>query len=190
MEVHVKALDKARSRSITSGAAKPVVDVNWYKRGTKKWHVISPVDERPKSSHNYYDCVGVAAIGVDKKTKKNISILTHQEPRTTTIPESRYFANELSNSLQSLKERSVPGSVRVSLFGGQRGAKGDSSIMHLQSTREYSALKEQARAVVLDVLGIEPKIAVEPRMPLDGPNHVVLDTKRARLRILQENGNN
>lgn len=86
---------------------------------------ISYIDERDKWSREYRNCTAVVAIGKGRKTGKNQSFLTHQDPvfflsdtphENSGIWKSEYYARKLRESLSRLIDSSEEGSVDVVIF--------------------------------------------------------------------------
>ncbi|MEK7530975.1 MAG: hypothetical protein AAB573_03830 [Patescibacteria group bacterium] len=178
METIVKKLKHPRPRLYGNGRSRQVLDVNWFKRAN--WneisHVVSIVDERPKASYGYIDCVGVAAVGTDKKTGKNISLLSHQSPRVLTDKKGQGFERDLTAGLKDLKERSKPGTVEVSIIGGQERKK-------WETDNAYPRLAAQVHTITKSITGRKARVVVPPSGVDMEPQHAVLDTKRNRLHI-------
>ncbi|MEK7530982.1 MAG: hypothetical protein AAB573_03865 [Patescibacteria group bacterium] len=177
MEIIKKRIKRERARYDDDGAAHPVVDVNWDRipADSDDSHIISRIDKKPKSSHAYYNCMGVAAVGTETKTGKRISFLTHQSPYTVLDEQyGRSFKTALRRRLKQIQKRSDPDSVSVAHFGGSRGITG-----------KRPEMLKQVRRVTRDAINLAPKVVRTSRSAGENPTHAVLDTKRARLHIFR-----
>jgi hypothetical protein len=85
-----------------------------------KTYVISPIDTKDKYSADFLDCTGVVAVGIDKKTGKNISFMSHQNPDFFLNDEEKQikFRKDLIQKLKELKEQSLPDTIDVAIVGG------------------------------------------------------------------------
>ena len=85
-----------------------------------KTYVISPIDSKNKYSGDFLDCTGVVASGIDKKTSKNISFMSHQNPDFFLDDEEKQikFRKDLIQRLKELKEQSLPNTIDVVIVGG------------------------------------------------------------------------
>ncbi|NVN97135.1 hypothetical protein HXX01_02795 [Candidatus Nomurabacteria bacterium] len=99
---------------------KELQEKNFLNNGAGKY-VISPCDSLDKYSLSYLDCTGIVAVGVDKKTGKNVSFMSHQDPEVFLRDEEtkQKFKKDLSDSIDKLIASSVQDSVDVVIFGGQ-----------------------------------------------------------------------
>ena len=151
-------------------------------------YVISRIDPENKESGGYANCTGMAAVGKDKETGVNVSLLTHVDP-THFSREERHFGEtaqyeiDMREQLAKLKDLSEPGTVDVVLFGGHTHDLWGAD-------QEYAHLIELTGKVSQDVLGIDPIVVVGPGYP-DGNEHrrlsAVLDTQQRRLYIYRPN---
>lgn len=89
-----------------------------------KWdsYVVSPVNSRNKISRMYYDCTWIAIVWKDKKWK-NISLLTHQNPKYLFWWYNSYdkiieFKNDLQSKIEELKQKTIPWSIDAMIVWG------------------------------------------------------------------------
>ena len=100
-------------------------DKKGIKSGGEQTYVISPSNELNKLSTLYKNCTGVVVTGQSKDTGKNISLLTHQNPRHF-LPEGNArnsFLSHLRDGLLDLKEKCVPETVDAVIIGGNYPSK-------------------------------------------------------------------
>lgn len=92
-------------------------------------YAISKVDERNKFSNEYYDCTGLIVIGRDKTTNKEISLLTHQDPKKILVGNIHdYFVKDLRESLLEIKNQSEEGTIDAIIIGGNSSGRYSSSL--------------------------------------------------------------
>ncbi len=143
---------------------------------------ISAVNELDKVSRDYYDCTGLAAIGLNRDGKKISFFLTHQR---TGNPED--FRDQLIARLQQFKRSVQPGKFDIVIFGGKyhKNPKSEGPFAKKFERRNESyeesvaALKELA----VDTLGVEPRI-VEDTTAEGTYFNVKLETAGERLYII------
>ena len=143
---------------------------------------ISEVDTKNKYSEEYYNCTGVAAVGVDKETGENISLLTHQNPRFF-FPNDKYgdiVKSALIERLQKLKERSVSGTVDIVIIGGKHTIE----LRQEEYDNSISALKD----IVTEVFDFSPVVQSPKFVPQDD-TEIYLDTENRRIYMVQPPAN-
>ncbi len=149
-------------------------------------YVISTVDNSNKFSEGFFMCTGLLAVGVDKETGKNISLLTHQYPIIFSNPEKRNkFIKDLNSRLQDLKNRSVEGSVDAVAFGGsyREDQEADNYPIMLKYYPDSVNLSADG---VRNILGFDPVVINGPKLKriLNGEqisDSVYFDNKNRRL---------
>ncbi len=162
-----------------------------YKNGGEYSYVISALSESNKASTEYYNCTGVAAVGRDRRTGKNLSILSHQDPRFF-LNKKENFAKDLVTSLEEMVERSEPGSIDVVIFGGNYTAESQSVLDEHESERtkvhDYRDSIAILSQIINDVVGMDPQVILGPdtSFNVDGTG-VVLDTQKRRLYVTRPN---
>ena len=81
---------------------------------------ISTIDGLYKFSKGLFDCTGLVVSGIDKKTGKNISFMTHQDPKEFLKKNLKgLFIEALQSRLSEIKERCVPGTIDALIIGGR-----------------------------------------------------------------------
>lgn len=151
-------------------------------------YVVSAANERPKYSEGYFNCTGFVAVGYDERKGKNISVLSHEDPRHIlrspgTLSE---FLRDVHGALLDLKGRSSSGTVDVAFFAGDYGENMQSTISHRASEGkkridDYRDVLKSISEQVREVLGMDMRIVVGPK---EWSNHavtVMFDTQRRRL---------
>jgi len=83
-------------------------------------YVISECNNKDKFSHKYLNCTGVVVVGTDKKTGKNISFLSHQNPEAFLKNEivKENFIKDFNESLDYFINNCVSGSIDAVILGG------------------------------------------------------------------------
>lgn len=81
-------------------------------------YVISKVDETPKRSESYRNCMTVIVVGEDKETGKQISFLSHQNPSYFLTTEKDQFQKDLHSRIAELSSRAKKGTIDVGIMGG------------------------------------------------------------------------
>ncbi len=166
--------DYKRSRSL-EWRHLPTTHVDYYgsarqweqldqKNGGKHTYVISSIDDHNKSSDKYADCTGIVVVGAEKG--KNISLLTHQDPKPLKIPDVlEQYTHDLTARLEEMRDRAEPGSVDMIIFGGWTVPDYDAG---------YKRSVKMLGEIGQKVLGIDPTIVL-------GPNNVrATDTRSIR----------
>jgi hypothetical protein len=128
-------------------------------------------------------------VGIDKKTKKPISVLSHQATSTVQpSTEKRLFEEAMARRLGELRERAEPGTIRASVFGG-RGHL-DVVGMNRMYNNPYPEMRDQAVNIIERTLGRVPIEVVPPSNHFNGSQYAALNTKRQRLHIFKPIQNN
>lgn len=153
--------------------------------------VISAVNEAPKSSKEYANCTGVVAVGKDKITKRNISLLSHQHPGTIVDEHSQEFTRDLSDRLEELKERSEEGSIDVAIFGGRAEGK-HKELSDEELEVEYYKAVSLLGDVIHNSIGVDATVLLGPNVRHGFGNsfedlnvRVMFDTERRRLYMIR-----
>ena len=149
-------------------------------------YVLSPIDERPKYSDGYRNCTGIAAVGVDRVTGRNISFLTHQGPNGDYYPEER-LEKDLRELLREFRSRIVPGTEDILIFGGSYFASENADgRTYMDVYRESIKFVSQ---IIHEETGIDAEVAIGPSASTADPKERargtagLLDTKHRRLYI-------
>jgi len=131
-------------------------------------YVISSVSDRDKITRYLYDCTSVFAVGREKKTGKNISFLSHQDPKK--FLKERYqeqFTNDLTNSLEELKGRCVKGTIDVVISGGLYPRKHPGAKWSWKEAEIFRGLYKSSVSllseIVMEVFGFEPAVISGPK---------------------------
>lgn len=144
--------------------------------GMKTW-VISDCNEKDKYSMSYRDCTGIVISGIDKETGKEISILSHQEHEYASVLKKEEFENDLSKSIQKIKERSKPRTIDAVMFGG--------IDMGSEASFDYKPFINNLSKICEKELGFEPVIITSPNPMAGGGTDAFFDTKNRRLYIVK-----
>lgn len=140
------------------------------------------IDARNKRSEGYLYCTGIAAVGVDAASGRNISFLTHQDTVDVTGRTDREekFEDGLRELLQKFRARIRPGTGDVTIYGGRW--EEDPEALYSAS---YRAVIEKIGGIVQETLGVDPYVAIGPNMSENSFEQVdvILDTEHRRLYI-------
>lgn len=165
-------------------AAKEELDEAHILNAGERTYVISPVDSRNKESRNYENCTGIAIVGTDKHTGKNISLLTHQSVAISTRHKDA-FQEDLSESLRQFIDRCIPGTIDAVIFGGYVSDVQHSRAPSHTITDEYVASVRIIASVFQEIAGFDPIVAIGPsRKPTEAAS-VILDTENRRIYMLR-----
>ncbi len=137
----------------------------------KKTYIISGCDDKDKFSQNYIDCTGVILVGTQRDTEKQISFLSHQDPKAISGKYQDRFRRDLSKRINELKELSADNSIDAVIFGGQ-------DIWFKKYKESVKLLSE----ICQKVLGFEPVVLAGPNTRiLKGDTDIYLDTQNRRV---------
>jgi hypothetical protein len=94
----------------------------WNINPNEDSYVISPVNWKNKISRWYYDCTWLVIIWKDIKWK-NISILTHQNPKFLFCNYDSYdklirFKSDLQGKIKELKQKTIPWTIDAFIIWG------------------------------------------------------------------------
>src|SRR3989344_6643167 len=190
-----RRLEKMRPVSVDWFGGEEEWNVHEQKNGGKFSYVISKVDAENKFSEGYVVCTGVAAVGFDRMTGKNISLLTHENSKSVRTEE---FRNHLVERLAELAHRSDIKNIDAVIFGGSypmRSSRDDKDEIDIEDEGKESDAYRRAieilRSAVTETLGIDPHIVAGPNTNVSSGDwrpsevRVVLDTQRRRLYVVR-----
>jgi hypothetical protein len=149
-----------------------------FKHNGMESYLISPVDERDWFSDQYANCTAMIAIGRDEKTGKEISFLSHQDPRYFVDGDDEgmeKFASDMIASLQELRDRSEQDTVEVSLAGGNFDTTFPESENYHHDYYQKSIKK--LRQLVQESLGFDPKVLTGPNNHVGSETIIAVDTQ-------------
>lgn len=78
--------------------------------------LISTIDDSNKFSKGLVACISLIVAGVDKKTGRDISFMTHQPPYMSSLSP---FPNGIKKRLIEMNERCKPGTMDAIILGGK-----------------------------------------------------------------------
>ena len=152
-------------------------------------YVISLISGRDKITRYLYDCTSVFAVGREKKTGKNISFLSHQDPKK--FLKERYqkqFTKDLSESLEELKNRCVKRTVDIVISGGQYPWKHSGAEWSWAEAEIFRALYRQSISllsdIVMEVFGFEPVVISGPKK-VERSDAIMCINKTRRMHIVK-----
>ncbi|MFA4817114.1 MAG: hypothetical protein WC608_00120 [Parcubacteria group bacterium] len=158
---------------------------NGFKNSGFGSYLISPISEGIWHSDRYSNCTAVVAIGRDANTGKEISFLSHQDPRYFIdggIDKTGIFSRELSDSLKELKARSQADTVEVSLLGGNYNTTTVEKEKGYQH-RHYKQSIEKLRQIIQNSLGFDPKVLTGPNNNIGSETVVIIETQKRKVWI-------
>jgi hypothetical protein len=152
-------------------------------RGT---YVMSTIDNFNKFSQGFADCTSLIVAGLDKKTGKNISFLSHQDPIRFLFGKKEDFVKHLKQRLDEIKDRCRDGTIDAVVIGG--------NYLELVD-EEYNSLKKKyldsIKLLSLEtkqVLGFEPSVINGPKISR-GPDNIYYDNENRRLYFMRQKMN-
>ncbi|MCK9351729.1 MAG: hypothetical protein WCT49_05160 [Candidatus Paceibacterota bacterium] len=152
-----------------------------YKNPSEDSYVISPVNDKDKISRSYRDCTGIAVSGVDKETGKNISFLSHQDPKYFLSEQNTdAFFKDLEGQIAELKKQCLPGTIDAVIFGGNYyvGRKGG------KFSKNYIGSINILSTKISPLLGFTPAVITGPKTG-DGGESIYFDNENRRLYIVR-----
>lgn len=153
-----------------------------FKNAGHHSYVISPVDSSNKFSESFKNCTGLIITGLDRETGKDISFLSHQDPRyfLSGTYDTETFVDDLRNQLTELKKRCIDRTIDAVIVGGNYFQD-----PNRQKFREdYIASIELISKEVKDLLGFEPVVITGPKT-VSGRDDVFYDNDHRRLYIMR-----
>ena len=147
-------------------------------------YVISPVDGKPKFTKGLFDCTSVVAVGRENETDKELSILTHQDPKEFLTDSERKFENDLRDRLKEFKEKCLEGTIDIVIAGGKLTA----SFRRIQDTENYEDTLDRISLIVEEMFGFQPIVICGPKDK--NSDDIFLDTQNRRLYILRPEDSN
>ncbi len=147
--------------------------------------LISPSRENNWCSDHYFNCTGVVAIGRSKKTGKEISFLSHQDPRyfiDGNYEESQIFKQALQDSLEELKHECEEGTIEVSLVGGNFNSTATAADYRHEHYRQSI---EILREIVQESMGFDPTVLTGPNNRIGSGTDIVVKTQNRKVSILR-----
>lgn len=130
-------------------------------------------DSDDKFSEGIYDCTALVVAGTEKGTGRQISLMTHQDPKEFLITGVQGFKDRLSTRLAEFKNKCEEGTVDAVLVGGQYAQKpydaGVAKAYQLaDATRAdlYVGQIQMLAEVVQGVLHFKPLVINGPKVKL------------------------
>ncbi len=169
------------------------------KNGGEQTYIISPVNSKNKYTDELIDCTSVIAVGMDKKTGKNISFLSHEmslrrlklENKNKNHKDREFdihdkFIEDFKSSLKELKEKSEEKTVDIVIAGGKILMKDKKLPSTMTDSARYDSnytrTIEGISKLVEDEFGFQPVVITGPKV-FDGSDVVLFDNKNRRLYI-------
>jgi hypothetical protein len=141
-------------------------------------YVLSIVDNSNKFSEGFCDCTGIVIAGIDKETGKNISFLSHQDPKAFLFNKKDDFINHLKQRLIEIKDRCVAGTTDAVVVGGNYLNGTDRKGFHYK--QKYLNSVKLLSLEIKNVLGFEPVIINGPKTII-GQDDLYYDNENRRL---------
>jgi hypothetical protein len=148
-------------------------------------YIISPIDNEDKFSENFHRCTGLVVAGIDKKTGKNISFLSHQDPSEFLYKYKDKFIEQLKRQLIEIKERCERGTVTIStvIVGGRYFS--DDELDNYQVVQLYNDSVKLLGKIVKEIFEFEPTIVNGPKTSRNEKDDVYFDNKNRRLYLIR-----
>lgn len=137
-------------------------------------YAISPVDGKPKFTEDLWSCTSIVAIGNEKGTQKELSILTHQDPEKFLKAGKDLFFSDLKERLKELKEKCSEGTIDVVIAGGN---------LRKKDPGEYKKSLEALNDAIEELFGFKPTVIAGPKEA--GMDNIYLDTQNRRLYVVR-----
>jgi len=157
-----------------------------FKNSSDYSYVISKVDNSDKFSKSFKNCTGVIVTGCDKETGKNISFLSHQDPKYFLNEDfnKNKFTKDLREQLLELKQKSVNGTIDAIIFGGNYFKEKDYSEFRENYFNSIKLLLKEIKGI----LGFEPVVIVGPKTKEGGKeDDVFYDNDNRLLYMIRPN---
>ena len=142
-------------------------------------YVVSPIDERPKFTKGLCDCTTLVAVGREDGTGKEVSFLTHQDPKWFLKKQGHDFDKDAEERLRELKGRCLAGTVDIVIAGGLFGEEANYASHYTESLKKLTSL-------VKEVFGFTPVVVSGPKDR--GHDDVYLDTANRRFFVIRPEG--
>jgi len=139
-------------------------------------YIISPVNEKDKFTKELLDCTSVIAVGRDVSSGKDISVLTHQDPKIFLKEQKEAFTKDLEERLRDLRQKCHEGSVDIVIAGGK---------LMRDRPDDYKDSLEKLDDIVESVFGFEPLVICGPKYPEADEDDIYFDTQNRRLYIVR-----
>jgi len=144
----------------------PVVNVDFSITNKKKLYdfntagkytyLISKIDDRDKFTDHLINCTSIIATGKETHSNKNISFVSHQNPKFFLGKEKNNFENDLTERLLELKERSEKETIDIVIVSGKY-------TNHRNYKEQYKKSVEFITLVVEKVFDFEPVVVGGPK---------------------------
>jgi len=147
-----------------------------FLNGGRQTYVMSTIDDLDKFSEGFYDCTGLVVVGVDKNTGKNISFLTHQDPKQFLNQKKDVFISHLQQQLIEIKKRCKLGTIDAVIVGGKYTAD--------KYKKNYIDTVKLISSKIQKNLGFEPVVINGPKLTYDSDS-VFYENKTKRIYFLR-----
>jgi hypothetical protein len=135
-------------------------------------YVISQCTPEDKYSKNFYDCTSIILIGKSISSKKQLSIMTHQDPSKFLERHKEHFEYDLVRSIDMLKSKTEINSIDAVVLGGHDDLK-----VYQQSIKRIDE-------ILLYELHSSPTVLTGPDLR-GGPTDIFLDTQNRRVYVVR-----
>ena len=138
----------------------------------------TPLDASDKFSRGFYPCVGLVVTGRDRKTGKNISFLSHQNPDVLTGDKRNGFRKLLRKILEEVQEKCEAATIDAVLAGGTYNQDRETRQAYLEQIVALSGEVERA-------FGFEPVALNGPKVNLKEGDDIYYDNQNRRLYLVR-----
>jgi hypothetical protein len=150
-------------------------DENNIRNAGERTYVISECNDKSKYSTGYYNCTGIIIVGEKKEDNKQISFMSHQDPKSilSLNDKTEKFNKDLIDSINEIKNKTKQKSLDVIIFGGSYG-------------RDYKNSINALRDIIVKETEVEPTVMTGPSSKVYDRNddtRVYFDTQKRHLFI-------
>lgn len=167
------------------------LDVNFYdsddimrlkelRNAGENTYVISPIDERSKLSGGYKNCTGVVVVGRSRDGGKELSFMSHEDPKNFLQNHKKSFIADLTKQLEEIKKAAEDETIDAVVFGGNYGDWGENS----EYKKDYKDSVALLSETIEKELGFSPVVLTGPNI-VGGDTGAYFDTAKRRLYILK-----
>jgi hypothetical protein len=141
-------------------------------------YLISKIDDSDKFTENLYDCTTLVVVGTEEDNKKQISFISHQDPKSFLNSSNKdEFISDLEQSLNEIKNKCKPGTIDAIFVGGLY--KNTYSVLRREvninpGEKNYINSIELISAEVKKTLGFTPPTINGPKI-IKGPDSVFFE---------------
>ncbi|MBF8250259.1 MAG: hypothetical protein HW400_860 [Candidatus Levybacteria bacterium] len=157
--------------------------------------VFSHINSADKRTNYLMDCTSLVVVGIDKESGKNISFITHQDPKTflnNQYGQKDLFTKHLSDFLNRIKLRCKSGTIDVVIVGGFADPHVENINFYPVSPGIFSEMYldsiDLLTTEVKNNLGFEPEVFNGPKYEWEY-DEIFFDNENRRLYFIRKKVN-